>query len=889
MKLIGSNVRTIILNSLLFVVLILFVNSCVKHDMRNNPVIGNSPIVFGLTIPLSKSWSIQSAKKIDARADFISTNQFDDSDWISATVPTTVLNALVEDGQYKDVYIDNNLENIPKEQFKSSWWYRTGFDISDDSKTHLLNFEGINYTANIWLNGQLVADTSSVNNTFKQYRFDISKYLVKGENTLAVEVLPPTKGDFSIGFVDWNPSPPDNNMGIFRTVYIETNDGVSLSRPYIVTEHLSQDYMTAELSASVEITNHTNKKHSGELSLGINNQVVTRKIILDAGETKIVRFSNKESTALIIHNPQLWWPHTIGEPIMHNASFGYSEDNHPQTGIGVHYGIRTVSDYFTKEGHRGFKVNGQKILIKGGGWVDMLMLEDTHESIKNQLSYVKDMNLNTIRLEGFWGKDQALYEACDNMGILIMVGYSCHWEWEDYLGTFCSEEYGGILSENAVNMMSEAWEDQVIWLRNHPSIFSWVGGSDCIPKPELEKKYLETFKKYDSSRIYLASAKEWSSTAGHTGVKMRGPYAYVPPVYWYSDTLYGGAFGFNTETGPGAQVPPMESMKKMLSAEHHWPIDDMWNFHCGRNEFNKLDRFTEALEKRYGKATSLADYTMKAQVLNYELMRPMFEAFASRRESATGVIQWMLNSAWPETYWQLYDFYLMPNGAYYGAKKASQPYHAIYNYDEHAVYVSNDKLENLNGASLRIRAYNLSSQLKYEKEISIEIKANSSIKIIELPKMDWVESMYFLDIRILNKQGIEIDNNFYWISKKKDILDYKAEVPSWNYHTLSAQYADFSALDKLPKGNVISSYTAKKDIKGDMVISVALTNESDNIAFFVNPKITDKNSGKVLLPIRWSDNYISLLPNEKRILKARLDKKYLKTPLELLVESYNSK
>ena len=160
---------------------------------------------------------------------------------------------------------------------------------------------------------------------------------------------------------------------------------------------------------------------------------------------------------------------------------------------------------------------------------------------------------------------------------------------------------------------------------------------------------------------------------------MNGPYDYVPPIYWYADTKNGGAFGFNTETGPGPQVPPVESIKKFIPKDHLWPIDTMWNYHCGGNVFCNLNRYNEAIDNRLGKPAGLEEYVTKAQFINYESMRAMYEAFTSNKYNATGIVQWMYNSAWPKFWWQLYDYYLMPNAAFYGAKKACEPLHIQYN------------------------------------------------------------------------------------------------------------------------------------------------------------------------------------------------------------------
>ncbi len=839
---------------------------------------------------LANAWVICSSDSVSANGAAISSIGFNFTGWYPAEIPSTVLHALVQNGVYKNIFLNNNLEKISKAPFRAAWWYRTEFSGNFSQQTVLLRFEGINYKANIWLNGKKIADTTQIKNAFLQYQFNISHAIKNGKNVLAVEVFPKKAGDFSIGFVDWNPPSPDGNMGIFRPVFLETNNGVGVSNPFVVSE-LTKDFSQAELTASVEVINYQKINQSGEVILKFNGNELSKPVFLAPGERKKVIFTPKDFPQLKIGHPQLWWPYTLGTPYLYRAGFVFRHYKKIFDKKVVAFGIRTVSSYFTKEGFRGFKINGKKILIRGGGWTDRLLLDDNHESVENQLEYVRNIGLNTIRLEGFWGNSQTIYNLCDKMGIMIMVGWSAQWEWKDQLGKVCDKKYGGIISSSDIDMMSHAWQDQIVWLRNHPSIFTWLGGSDKIPKPALEKKYLNILSEFDSTRVYLASAREWTSLAGPTGVKMRGPYAYEPPVYWFSDTLYGGAFGFNTETGPGAQVPPLGSIKKMISKNHLWPIDSIWNYHCahGIHAFRTLVRYTKALEARYGKATSAEAYAQKAQLLNYELMRPMFEAFSANRYKATGVIQWMLNSAWPNMYWQLYDYYLMPNGAYYGAKKASQPYHVIYDYARHSLFVVNDKLNDENNCTLKIRVYNDSSALKFEKEITVDLKANSSREVFILPKKNWGTTVYFLDLRLINENGKEIDNNFYWLSAKPDELDYKSKVPHWNFHTPASQYADFTALNHMPRvelGTAIKQEQNRKTTE----FRVTLINNSRYIAFFVHPAIRDEKTGNIILPVLWSDNYVSLLPGETRVLTATIKNRYLENRKpQLIVSGYNLK
>jgi len=835
---------------------------------------------------LQYHWQIQSSDSLKSGGKMISSTTFSADKWYPAKVPTTVLNALVQDGVYKDIFRDDHLKNIPKKQFKTKWWYRTSFRIAHTKDIYILKFQGINYKANIWLNGSLLADTAVVNNTFRQFTFDVTKFLVKGENVLAVEVIPPKAGDFSIGFVDWSPAPPDGDMGIFRPVILYRNGGVEISEPY-VEAILNNDNSAADLLVRLRLSNHLHKVVSGTMNMEVAGKKMQKKIRLKAGETVVLHFSTKDFPELHLDKLKLWWPHNLGTPYLYHAVFSFET----RAGISdtkvLDFGVRKVSSFWTKKGHRGFMINGKKILVKGGGWVDNLLLNDSTASLEAQLDYVKDMGLNAIRLEGFWGNSEEMYQLCDQKGILILVGWSCQWEWENLVEKKCDKNYGGILTDNEVSMMSDAWKDQIIWLRNHPSIIAWFGGSDKKPKPELEKDYFNILKTYDSSRIYLASAHECTSLAGPSGLKMRGPYAYEPPVYWFADTLYGGAFGFNTETGPGVQMPPLESLHKMFSPNHYWPIDSVWSFHSGRGIFKSLDRYRKALTLRYGKAKSLEDFAQKSQLLNYELMRPMFEAFSAHRYRATGVIQWMLNSSWPELYWQLYDAYLMPNGAYYGAKEANRPLHPLYDYSENAIYLVNDRLQDEDTLSLKIRMLNLQSKVIFEKIIRTSAKANSAEKLFQLPKHLPLSKTYFLDLRLFDASGKEIDNNFYWLSTKKDVLDYKAKVKPWNYHTPSKQYADYTGLNKLPATTLV--YSCSKEKQGNATqFEVRLKNTGNKLAFFVHPAIVDDKTGGTILPVIWSDNYISLFPGETRTLTAEIKNIYLKDKSPVLkIVAYN--
>ena len=316
-----------------------------------------------------------------------------------------------------------------------------------------------------------------------------------------------------------------------------------------------------------------------------------------------------------------------------------------------------------------FTVNGKRILVRGGGWAsDMLLRPASTDRLRAELRYTREMGLNTIRLEGKLESDE-FYDLADEYGILVMPGWCCCDQWEQWNKWDAEDHRVGPAS----------LRDQILRLRNHPSVLVWLNGSDFPPPARVEKAYLDVLRDLRWTKPVLSNATDAPGPiSGPSGVKMRGPYDYVPPSYWLTDTKNGGAFGFATEMGPGAAVPPIESLRKMLPADRLWPMNEFWMFHAGGDEFKDLKLFTAALEGRYGKATSVEDYARKAQALAYEGQRAMFEAFGRNKYEATGVIQWMLNNAWPSMIWHLYDYYLRPGGGYYGTKQACEPLHVQY-------------------------------------------------------------------------------------------------------------------------------------------------------------------------------------------------------------------
>ena len=815
---------------------------------------------------LCEGWFIQSSEKVAAKGEEISKPGFSTEKWYPALVPGTVLGALVRDKVYRDIFVGKNFELIPAEPFQGSWWYRAEFMVADDPAHNIirLEFDGINYRANIWLNGKPVAAADKAAGAFRRFDFDVTGLLKPGaKNALAVEIFPPQPGDLAIGFVDWNPKPPDKNMGLWREVRVMRTGDVSLHFPFVQSKVDLDTLEEAKLEISAEVRNNSQKKVTGVLEGQVETILFSKSVELGPLETKKIVFSPADTPQLVIQNPRLWWTHDFGNPELYNLRLSFKTGDAVSDSQDVRFGIREVSDYFNEDGYRGYKLNGKKILIRGGGWVDDLLLDNKFKKVEAEVKYARHMNLNTLRLEGFWGTSENLYNLCDENGIFLMAGWSCQWEWENYFGK-PTDDFGGIKSPEDIKLAAQSWKDQVKWLRNHPSIFVWLEGSDLLPRPELEREYIQILSADDPTRPSLISAGgKVSALTGKSGVKMNGPYDYVPPNYWYVDTKNGGAFGFNTETGPGPQVPPLESIKKMIPAKNLWPINDIWNYHCARGEFNTLDRYNEAMAKRLGAPQSLEEYNLKAQFLNYEGMRAMFEAFEANKFTATGIIQWMYNSAWPKLWWQLYDYYLMPNGAFYGARKACEPVHILYNYGTREIVLVNNSLSGVDDLRASIKVSNFDLTDKFSKELSVSLAPVESQRIFTLPDLLGLSQTYFVDLRLYDKSGAPVSNNFYGLSTKPDILD---EAKTDWFVTPAKDYADLAELNALPPVRLKANHRFTKE-GGKGVVMVELENPTPHLAFMVELSLLKDKSGESVLPIFWEDNYLSLWPGEKRTLR----------------------
>ncbi len=801
---------------------------------------------------LRDNWAIQSSKDLREKGDVISTPAFKPEKWYPATVPSTVFGTLVENKVYPDPYFGTNIQKVPgfiarrgggipaDSPFKPSWWYRTTFNLPAGSKSEntWIRFHSINYKANIWLNGYLIADTTTVEGAYRLYNFNITEHALAGKlNCLAVEIFPPKGNDLTITWVDWNPTPPDRGTGIWYDVSVSSTGPVAVADAKIVTKLNLPSTDKARLTISADLTNYSEKKIKGVLKGTIENIVFEQEMTLGAKEARKVTFDPEKFSQLIISDPKLWWPHTVGPQNLYNLDLSFVINGKVSDSEKVRFGIREIiswMNYFDGKHTRVFHINGKNIVIRGGGYVEDMMLRPSDKRIDADIQYAKFMGLNTLRLEAPRGSDY-LFKRCDEEGILIMVGWCCCSSWEQW------DKWTPDLEVIA----HKSWKDQIVRLRNHPSVFDWLYGSDKHPSESVEKMYINTLEEYDGTRPYQSSATgDSSAVSGNTGLFM-GPYpkvyAYQTPVYWY------GKPEFNTEAAPsGEQIPPVETMRMMMPEADLWPMSESWNIRLHKAFYPQARK---ALYSRYGEPKGVEEYSMKSQVLQYEATRGMFEAFAANKYRSSGIIYWMYNSAWPSLYWQLYDYFYAPNGSFYGTKKACENLHIQYSYDDNSVCVVNGNYKDFSGLKATAKLYNLDMSEIFSNEAPVEIKSDESRKILSVERPIGASDITFLKLVLSDNEGKEISSNFYWLSSKGD------------------ENADFIELNKLPETELNFSVSSVKQENGKYSAVVDIENPSASLAFFVNPKIIRNNSKELVLPVFWEDNYFSLLPKEKRRVK----------------------
>jgi exo-1,4-beta-D-glucosaminidase len=447
--------------------------------------------------------------------------------------------------------------------------------------------------------------------------------------------------------------------------------------------------------------------------------------------------------------------------------------------------------------------------------------------------------------------------------MLVMTGSMCCGAWQ------YPENWNGAEREVAM----ESAKSVMYWLRNRACILIWLNGSDMPPKDSsVESDWLKIEASLKWPNPVIATADESKSkVSGYSGVKMNGPYEWVPPIYWETDTSeLGGAWSFATEISPGPSIPPYESLIKFIDKDSLWYTNSEWLYHCGTMQFGNTNIFNEALNKRYGNSSSVKEFVTKAQAQNYEAHRAMMEAYGLYKyNTATGVIQWMLNNPWPSLIWHAFDYYLYPAGTYFGIKKSLEPLHIQYSYKSKEVIINNSLLENFSNLKVKADVYNSDGTLKYSKAATAEVGKDAIKRCFAIQGIEGLTNTYFVRLQLDDETGKVVSINWYWLSKKDDQLNW--DKSKW-FYTPEKDYADFSSLQKMPLTTLKVNYTTTEQ-ESKTIHKITVTNTGKAVAFFVHLRALKGKDGDDILPIIFEDNYFLLTPGESRTIDCSYEKK----------------
>lgn len=876
------------------IVILLALTSLALCAAARSPVVTDTLSASPERLELSNNWMLSPAETVSAGGDSLSSPDYDATAWYQVRrMPATVLEILRENGVYRDLYVGKNLrDHVPPDLYQRDWWYRTQFTAPEGRQTYLLGFPGINYRADIWLNGRLVAGRDQVAGMYAAHQFDVTPLIRPGQpNFLAVQVAPERAlqdvdgvelADSWNDWINWDylglPAPdrdpdrrgtsfvPDRNAGIWKPVYLNALGGMGIGSATVNSELPLPRTDSARLTVRADLHNYSTRRARGVLRVIITRPDKSavhaeQAVTLAPGEERQLTLTPDTFPQLNFEHPDLWWPHTMGRPSLHDLRLELRVDNRVSDAKELRFGIRTVTQHrdtgFSGEGGDFFlQVNGKNFPIRGAAYTPDLLFRYDPDRETAILRYAKDLGLNMLRFEGKLASEH-LVEKADEMGIPLMAGWMCCNQWEKW------EQWDA--EDDRVAMAS--LRSQVEVLRAHASAFIWANGSDGLPPPKIRARYRSILEElhWQNATVDTASlqTRDGDGVAQWDGIDMPGPYTWRPPTYWFS-RRYGATWGASAEQGSNEQIPPFASLRKFIPPDKLWPINDSWYFHAGGQPKNAaLLSAQRSIGMRYGLSSSAEMFAAKAQLAQYEGARAQFEAFAAQGWNTHKMtIYWMLNSHWPSFFGQLFDYYLRPGGAYFGAKKGLRPLSVVF--DSYAggsgspgrVSVVNQTQNDERDLRARVRVYDLQGALQTDQTSRpIDVSAGDAVAAMTLPSGVASSPVFFVRCQLTRPSGEIVAENNYWQSQQPD--DVGDPDNDRAFDSTQASWADMTALNFMPR--VPLDVTAHST---DGSVVIRLHNPTPNVAFFERAEIVSARDGDEILPVEYDDNYVTVFPGE---------------------------
>jgi hypothetical protein len=854
-------------------------------------------------------WRLSEAPKVTAPGSALSRAGFDASHWYAATVPGTVLTTLVDRGVYPDPAHGLNNLAIPEALARQDYWYRTEFDVPAEAagKRQTLTFNGINYAAEVWVNGAVVG---TMKGAFIRGSFGVT--LLPGRNAIAVKVSPPphpgiaheesmTAGVGENGGMmmldgptfgaaegwDWIPSIRDRNTGMWQGVTLAATGVATIGDPHVVTTLPQADNKVADIEITAPLTNASAQPVTTTLRAAFDGVVVEKQVTLAPGEARDVVLRPSEFAQLSIKNPRLWWPNGYGDPALHTLTLTASVNGQPSDTRRVRFGMRQVTydislmdqkgelervdidlskarqlDQQIVDGsHEGIRkvpngwaaslfpgaetspavhtikdeeglspylvirVNGVRIAARGGNiGMDDFMKRVDRARLEPFFRLHQDAHLNIIRNWVGQNTENNFYDLADEYGLMVLNDF-----WESTQDYNIEAQDPALFLKNATDVVKR--------YRNHPSIVVWFGRNEGVPQPVLNEGLEALIHTEDGTRLYMGSSNR-------VNLQNSGPYNWRPPVEYFTEH----AKGFSVESGTPS-LPTLEAWKRAIPEADRWPIGDSWAYHDWHQTGNgAVSSYMNALSTRFGPGTSLEDFERKAQMMQYESYRAIFEGMnAGLWTQNSGRMLWMTQPAWPSSAWQIFSSDYDTQASFYGVKKASEPVHVQMNLPDYKVILVNNQLTDLRAVTIKAKVMSLDNRTLAEKSVTIAAPGEHA------------SDAFTLDLAPILAKGVAL--------VRLEASDSAGKTLSTNFYWQARDDAQFQALNGLAPVTLQASATNR--IEGDETVSsVTLTNATHTPA--IETKLTVMNAdGTQVLPAYFTDNYVSLLPGETRTVEIR--------------------
>ncbi len=816
---------------------------------------------------LNTDWVCKQATKVQRTGAEISQPDFSLRDWLPAVVPGTVLTSQLLNKEIPDPFYGMNNKHIPDiyavgREFYTYWFVTDFSEAALARDEHVwLQFRGVNDSFEVFINGYMVG--AGRKSMYLRHEFDITAFLKKGYNRLAVLVHPPDPvgnpnggqgGDGTIArgitnqYVagwDWIQPVPDRNTGIWDKVFIRKTKQVIFANTHVVTEvpgkrwpdHLQSP---ATIKVTTEVFNASGRDLRGVVSYDLAGEKISVNVQLGPNEKQSVSFPD-----YLLIDPQLWWPNGYGPQNLYSLKVSFlGEDSSVSDEEQVTFGVREIKGVWNAHTHsREVRVNGQKIFIKGGNRIlSDELLRFSNERYDAEVRYHRDMNLNLIRV---WGggitERPEFYDACDKYGMLVMqdfwVSGDCNGRWYDPLKLEDTTARRSYPDDHKLFVASLA--DQVRMLRNHPSLAIWCGGNEIRPPADVHGPLRDSLlPALDGARVFF----EYSNDDSMSYQAHDGPYTLQSDTFFWSHR----SFGFNSEVG-SVGIGDRESLQRFIpeanmvvpsydAATRKWRIDSVWQYH-------KYVGYDSSIEV-YGHPTDIQDFTMKAQLVNYNQYRALIEGYSSHMwDWYTGVIEWKTQNPWTAMVGQMYDVYLDPNACMYGLAEGAKPLHIMFDPVHMSVLAVNNTFDRVT-IMPEVRIYRASDEMHVKLgEFHLAPSSVTTILVFdnkERPALSDICNGVFLGLTLVDSSSGRFDNNIYALPDR-----------SGGYNWLTSY--------RHSNPGIAASY------ENDSSVVVTVSNDKTSpLAFFNHITLVDKKTKKRILPVFCNNNYISVPPGEVR-------------------------